>query len=71
MYHEHDLCRSPTACTGKVCAVTKIRSSTKPHPVPAYTVLYSFVLATYVEDFFKAIAGNMYTPTLVQRSSLI
>ena len=56
-----------SACTGKVCAATKIRSSTKLHLVPAYTLLYSFVLARYVEDFFKAVAGNMYTPTPVQR----
>lgn len=56
-----------SACTGKVCAVTKIRSSTKPHPVPAYTLLYNFILVEYVQDFFKAVAGNMYTPTPVQR----
>jgi len=56
-----------SACTGKVCAVTKIRSSTKPHPVPAYTLLHDFILAEYIGDFFRAVAGNMYTPTPVQR----
>lgn len=56
-----------SACTGKVCAVNKIRQSTQPHPVPAYTLLYDFILATYIGDFFGAVSSNMYTPTPVQR----